>query len=132
MIRGDSINTLTGPVGIRQCRPALSAPDPVTGAPARALGQGQPLFGLAGLTFLVPVSFVLAFGVGGPVTSLEILAPLTTFALPVIATIAFWWEDWPGSTLRAGWSGLTDTLVAMLFDSWPWTRLTPNGGDDIT
>jgi hypothetical protein len=25
--------------------------------------------------------------------------------------IAFWWEDWPGSRLRPGWSGLADTLL---------------------
>ncbi|WP_189111110.1 hypothetical protein [Streptomyces camponoticapitis] len=83
------------------------------GAPAPAPGRGQPLIGLAGLTFLLPLFFLLAFGAGGPVSSLKVLAPLTTFALPAIATIAFWWEDWPGSTLRAGWSGLTDTLVAV-------------------
>ncbi|WP_314173235.1 hypothetical protein [Streptomyces winkii] len=71
------------------------------------------MIGLAGLAFLLPLFFLLAFGAGGPVTSLKVLAPLTTFALPVIATIAFWWEDWPGSTLRAGWSGLTDTLIAI-------------------
>lgn len=94
-------------------RPAVSAPDPGTGAPAPAPGWGQPAIGLAGLTFLVPLFFVLAFGVGGPVASLQVLAPLTTFALPVVATIAFWWEDWPGSTLRAGWSGLTDTVIVM-------------------
>jgi hypothetical protein len=28
--------------------------------------------------------------------------------------IAFWWEDWPGSMLRAGWSALTDTLVVVV------------------
>ncbi|WP_049573728.1 hypothetical protein [Streptomyces sp. SBT349] len=94
-------------------RPALSAPEPATGRLAPGPGRGQPLIGLAGLTFLVPLFFLLAFGAGGPVASLEVLAPLTTFALPVVAVIAFWWEDWPGSTLRAGWSGLTDTLIAL-------------------
>ncbi|NLU71164.1 hypothetical protein HCC61_00325 [Streptomyces sp. HNM0575] len=82
-------------------------------APSPVLGRGQPLAGLAGLTFLVPVFFVLSFGTGGPEASLEVLAPLSTFALPAMATIAFWWEDWPGSTLRAGWSGLTDTLIVI-------------------
>jgi hypothetical protein len=28
--------------------------------------------------------------------------------------IAFWWEDWPGAKLRAGWSGLTDTAIVVV------------------
>ena len=28
--------------------------------------------------------------------------------------IAFWWEDWPGTLLRAGWSGLTDTALIVV------------------
>ncbi|MFJ8921887.1 hypothetical protein B046DRAFT_04592 [Streptomyces sp. LamerLS-316] len=69
------------------------------------------MVGLRGLTFLVPLFILLAFGAGGPVDSMRLLAPHTAFALPAVAVIAFWWEDWPGSTLRAGWSGLTDTLI---------------------
>jgi hypothetical protein len=59
----------------------------------------------------VPLFFLLAFGFGGPERSLEVFGPLTTFALSAVAVIGFWWEDWPGSSLRAGWSGLTDTLL---------------------
>jgi hypothetical protein len=66
----------------------------------------QPVLGLAGLTFVVPVFLVLAFGPG--------LGPLCTFALPVVAMIAFWWQDWPGSALRPGWAGLTDTLLIVV------------------
>ncbi|GIG91990.1 hypothetical protein [Plantactinospora endophytica] len=71
----------------------------------------QPTLGLAGLTFVVPFFFLFAFALGSAERSLLVLGPLTTFALPVIATVAFWWQDWPGSRLRPGWSGLTDTLV---------------------
>ncbi len=39
------------------------------------------------------------------------LGPLVTFALPAVAMIAFWWEDWPGSRLRPGWSGCVDTVL---------------------
>ncbi|MGI5146323.1 hypothetical protein ACQEVC_08025 [Plantactinospora sp. CA-294935] len=72
----------------------------------------QPRLGLAGLSFVVPLFFLLAFGAGDAESSLLVLGPLTTFALPVISMIAFWWQDWPGSVLRAGWSGATDTILA--------------------
>lgn len=52
---------------------------------------------------------VLALGVGGAERSLLVLAPLVAFGLPVMAMIAFWWEDWPGPSLRARRSGLADT-----------------------
>ncbi|GII53363.1 hypothetical protein Pth03_17520 [Planotetraspora thailandica] len=93
-------------------RPALSEPGAVASEPAR--GRAQPLLSLTGLVFVVPLFFLLAFGAGGAERSLEVLAPLTTFALPAIAMIAFWWEDWPGSSLRAGWAGLTDTLIIVV------------------
>jgi hypothetical protein len=90
-------------------RPALSAPGAVAADPSR--WRAQPLLTLTGLVFVVPLFFLLAFAAGGAERSLEVLAPLTTFALPAIAMIAFWWEDWPGSSFRAGWAGLTDTLL---------------------
>jgi len=71
----------------------------------------QPGLGLAGLVLVVPVALLLAIGAGGPEPSLLVLGPLVTFALPVVAMIGFWWEDWPGSRLRPGWSGLADTAV---------------------
>jgi hypothetical protein len=74
----------------------------------------QPLVGLAGLVFAMVLFVLLAFGAGGAEPSLEVLGPLTTFALPVVAMIAFWWEDWPGAKLRAGWSGLTDTAIVVV------------------
>jgi hypothetical protein len=79
----------------------------------RALAR-QPWLGLAGLLLVVPVAVLLAVGAGGPEPSALVLGPLVTFALPAVAMIAFWWEDWPGSSLRPGWSGLVDTaLVAV-------------------
>jgi hypothetical protein len=71
------------------------------------------MLGLAGLAVVVPFFFLLGFAVGSAEESLLVLGPLATFALPVIATIAFWWQDWPGSRLRPGWSGLTDTLIVI-------------------
>jgi hypothetical protein len=73
-----------------------------------------PALGLAGITLVVPVALLLALGAGGAEPSLLVLAPLSTFGLPVIAMIAFWWEDWPGSSLRRqAWSGWIDTLLVI-------------------
>jgi hypothetical protein len=71
----------------------------------------QPGLGLIGLVLVVPVAVLLSVGAGGAEASVLVLGPLITFALPVAAMVAFWWEDWPGSSLRPGWSGLADTLV---------------------
>ncbi|MEV6374304.1 hypothetical protein [Micromonospora musae] len=78
--------------------------------PAQPSGS-QPTLGLAGLTFVVPFFFLLANALGAVEATLLVLGPLTTFALPMIATVAFWWQDWPGSRLRPGWSGITDTVL---------------------
>jgi hypothetical protein len=74
----------------------------------------QPPLGLAGLLLVVPTSLLLAFGAGGAEPSLRALGPLVTFALPAVAMIAFWWNGWPGSLLRPGWSGLTDTVLVVV------------------
>ena len=82
-------------------RPEISAPDapaepptPPGAEPAAARPwRADPL---------VPLFALLAFRAGGPERSLRVLAPVTTFALPAIAMVAFWWEDWPGIP----WGGL--------------------------
>ena len=71
----------------------------------------QPLLGLEGLALVAPVAALIAFGAGGAQRSVLVLAPLVTFALAPIVMIAFWWEDWPGTRLRASWSGWFDTLL---------------------
>jgi hypothetical protein len=38
---------------------------------------------------------------------------MSTFALPAVAMIAFWWNDWPGSTLTTPWTGLIDTVLVV-------------------
>jgi hypothetical protein len=87
-------------------RPAISEPR------AARTGRGrQPALGLAGVTLVVPVAVALAVGLGSPERSLLVLGPVSTFALPVIAMVAFWWEDWPGTLLRAPLSGLADTVL---------------------
>jgi hypothetical protein len=55
--------------------------------------------------------FVLALGTGSSETSLLVLGPIATFALPAVAVIAFWWNDWPGSRLSTPWTGIADTVL---------------------
>jgi hypothetical protein len=84
----------------------------MTVAPARL--ARQPSLGLAGLALVVPVAVLLGAGLGSLERSLLVLGPISTFALPVIAMIAFWWHGWPGTRLRAPLSGLTDTLLVVV------------------
>ena len=59
------------------------------------------------LLWSCPIAALLAVGRGRRRSaSLLVLGPLVTFALPLIAMVAFWWEDWPGTRLRAELVGL--------------------------
>ncbi|HEY2303941.1 MAG TPA: hypothetical protein VGH66_18720, partial [Acidimicrobiales bacterium] len=60
------------------------------------------------------MALLLAVGVGGADGSVLVLGPIVTFALPVVAMVAFWWEDWPGTRLRRSWSGWADTLLVVI------------------
>ena len=73
----------------------------------------QPWLGLGGLLLAAVVFFALALGTGSTETSLLILGPISTFALPAVAMIAFWWNDWPGSRLTTPWTGLIDTVLVV-------------------
>jgi hypothetical protein len=73
----------------------------------------QPWLGLGGLLLAAVVFFALALGTGSAATSLLILGPISTFALPAVAMVAFWWIDWPGSELTTPWTGLIDTLLVV-------------------
>jgi hypothetical protein len=78
--------------------------------PRRRLG-GQPWAGLGGLLLSAVVFLALAGGTGNAPTSLLILGPMAAFALPVVAMVAFWWNDWPGSRLTRPWTGLINTVL---------------------
>jgi hypothetical protein len=73
----------------------------------------QPRLGVAGIALVIPVALVLGVGLGSMERSLLVLGPISTFALPVIAMIAFWWHDWPGTRLHQPLTGLTDTLLVV-------------------
>ena len=87
------------------------APGAAADLGARAEPAGGSRLGLRGLWLVVPIAVLLAVGAGGPESSLLVLGPLVTYALPLIAMVAFWWEDWPGTRLRASWSGWADTAL---------------------
>jgi hypothetical protein len=70
----------------------------------------QPALGLLGLLLVVPIAVVLAVGAGGE-GSVLVLAPIITYSLPLVAMVAFWWDDWPGTRARAGWGGWVDTAL---------------------
>jgi hypothetical protein len=74
----------------------------------------QPALGLAGLLLVAPVAVGLGVGAGSLQASLRVLGPLSTFALPVVAMIAFWWEDWPGTRLKAPLSGFLNTVLVVI------------------
>jgi hypothetical protein len=80
----------------------------------RARLARQPSLGLAGVTLVIPVALLLGVGLGSAEDSLLVLGPMSTFALPVIGMIAFWWEDWPGTILRPPVSGLTNTVLVVV------------------
>ncbi|WP_439379242.1 hypothetical protein [Amycolatopsis lexingtonensis] len=92
-------------------RPAVSEPDALSPAALADARRAQPRRGVLGLAFVLPVTTLLAAGAGGPARTLALLGPVVTFALPIVAMIAFWWEDWPGSLLRGGWTGVSDTAL---------------------
>lgn len=86
--------------------PATPAVAPATRRPPPA----QPTLGLLGLLLVVPIAVLLAVG-AGPERSTLVLAPLIAYSLPLVAMVAFWWADWPGTRWRTTWAGWVDTAL---------------------
>jgi hypothetical protein len=96
-------------------RPPLS--DPSAGGDGvgnRGADPRQPRLGLLGLLFVVPNALLLALAWGGIEGSTVVLGPLVTFSLPLVVMVSFFWEDWPGTRLRASLSGWVDTLLIVV------------------
>lgn len=74
----------------------------------------QPALGLASAVLVIPVMVFLGVGWGGAEPSLLVLGPISTCSLPAIVLVAFWWNDWPGTTLRSPLGGLIDTLLVVV------------------
>jgi hypothetical protein len=96
-------------------RPLLTTPPrlqpPDAARQQRQRLAAQPWLGLGGLLLTAVVFFALALGTASTATALLILGPISTFGLPAVAMIAFWWNDWPGSRLSVPWTGLIDTAA---------------------
>jgi hypothetical protein len=99
-------------------RPPISTPRAQRSAARRererAILAAQPMLGLAGVSAVLVVASALLVALGGPEPSLRVLAPISTFALPLIAMVAFWWEDWPGARFHGGLQLFTDLLVVVV------------------
>ena len=99
-------------------RPLLTTPPrlqpPDVARQQRQRLAAQPWLGLGGLLLTAVVFFALALGTGSAATALLILGPISAFALPAVAMIAFWWNDWPGSRLSVPWTGLIDTALIIV------------------
>jgi multisubunit Na+/H+ antiporter MnhB subunit len=77
---------------------------------ARRVGPAQPTLGLLGLLLVVPIAVLFAVG-AGPEGSTLVLAPLITYALPLVVMVAFWWADWPGTRWMPREPGWVDTAL---------------------
>ena len=77
---------------------------------ARATGLQQPAVGLIGLV-LVLIAFVVLGIVGGTFHNLALYGPITTFSLPLLATIALWWGGWPGTTQGRFLGGVINSII---------------------
>ncbi|GEL25215.1 hypothetical protein PSU4_41690 [Pseudonocardia sulfidoxydans NBRC 16205] len=75
--------------------------------------RGQPALGLLGLLLVVPIAIALAIGAGGDGSTL-VIGPLVTHSLPLIAMIAFWWHNWPGTRLPSALSGWANTALIIV------------------
>jgi hypothetical protein len=99
-------------------RPQLTAPPQLrrqaSADQERARLAAQPWLGLGGVLLAAVVFFALALGMGSTESSLLVLGPLASFALPAVAMVAFWWNDWPGSRLDTPWTGLIDTVLVVI------------------
>src|SRR5690349_5700500 len=106
-----------GPVDLPE-RPPISDPEATGPGGAaedvEAPSPGQPRLGVVGLSLVVPIAALLALGWGGAEGSVVVLGPIVTYALPVVVMIAFWWEDWPGTRLRASLSGWANTVLIVV------------------
>ncbi len=81
----------------RTSEPASAPP------PKRTLSQ--PWTGAAGLAIVLAVAALLGIVPGLP-RSLEIIGPVSTFCLPVLAVAALWWRGWPFARLSRLAGGL--------------------------
>jgi hypothetical protein len=88
--------------------------EPAAEAPAGQADSAQARAGLVGLAIVAIGFVVLGIVPGGPQTALETVGPIATFALPVLAASALWWEGWPAKRLRQPMAGLINLGLIIL------------------
>ena len=81
--------------------------------PRQAAALGQPWVGAGGLVLVLAIAAVLGIAPGMQ-RSLEIIGPVSTFCLPVLAVAALWWKGWPftGLSRLAGGLATLGLIVA--------------------
>jgi hypothetical protein len=72
--------------------------------------QTQPVIAVLGLAW-VAVLFVLLMIAPGAQRAVQVIGPVTTFALPVLIMIAVWWQAWPGNGDSRLLGGVLDTVL---------------------
>lgn len=89
--------------------PIPSTPPEERPAPPSGL-LGQPWSGLAGLAIVALAAALLGLVVGAQ-NALEVIGPWSTFALPVLAAAALWWQGWPTAGLPRAAAGAVITVL---------------------
>ncbi|HEY5855352.1 MAG TPA: hypothetical protein VIW24_15210 [Aldersonia sp.] len=88
--------------------------EPAAEAPAVRAGAAQARAGLLGLRIVALGFVVLGIVPGGPQAALETVGPIATFALPVLAASALWWEGWPAKRLRQPLAGVVNLVLIIV------------------
>ena len=88
--------------------------EPAAEAPVGRAGAAQARAGLLGLPIVAVGVLVLGIVPGGPQTALETVGPIATFALPVLAASALWWQGWPANGLRQPLAGLVNLVLIIV------------------
>lgn len=69
----------------------------------------QPKRSVPGIVVVIGLAAVLGVAFGGPQSSLELVGPISTFALPMVVLIALWWDVHPGARFAGPWVGLVNS-----------------------
>ena len=91
----------------QQRTPSNSESAPSAVAPR---GLAQPLIGLVGLVIVLAAAALLGLAMGAQ-KSLEVVGPVSTFCLPVLAVSALWWGGWPVARASRLVGGLASTGI---------------------
>lgn len=80
--------------------------------PAPVLDR-QPLVGGMALVVVAAVAALLSFVPDGAQSALQIVVPISTFAISVLVVVALWWGGWPADRLSRPLAGLVNTALVV-------------------